>query len=334
MARPSGAHREARALLRTREGPRSRLSARPVVVPLVPHSARTGHEAQTTADDVPPSPSGPRGPVPPEGGARDARHRRRRPGSWHANSIGRGRSWEQSSPPVRGPGTRAGAGGRSAAPPPGRREPTPGPAVERASSACHRSTPPPGASADDGPVPSSSYPAVVPRVVRASLALGVAAALGTGLVGPAPADPDPGRAGAARYRPPLDEPVQVLRGFDPPPRPWLAGHRGVDLTTAPGATVRAPAGGVVTFAGAVAGRGVVSVLHDDGRRSSLEPVGGPVPAGTRVVAGDPLGTVDGPVHDGTLAVPALHWGVREGDTYVDPWALLPGRGPVVLLPVS
>ncbi|MBD7918886.1 M23 family metallopeptidase [Cellulomonas sp. Sa3CUA2] len=175
--------------------------------------------------------------------------------------------------------------------------------------------------------------AAVPGALRRGLVLGAALALGTGLTWPGTSPALPDVAAAVAYRPPLDEPVQLLRGFDPPPRPWLAGHRGVDLVTTPGATVRAPAAGVVTFAGAVAGRGVVSVLHDDGRRSSLEPVGDPVGAGTRVVAGDPLGTVDGPVHDGALGVPALHWGVREGDTYVDPWALLPGRGPVVLLPL-
>lgn len=143
--------------------------------------------------------------------------------------------------------------------------------------------------------------------------------------------------GATAYRPPLDGQVRVLRPFDPPARPWLAGHRGVDLATVDGQAVRAPADGVVAFAGVVVGRGVVSVLHDDGRRSSLEPVSTTVGAGTRVLAGDPLGSVDGDAHGGAPSGapggPALHWGVREGDVYVDPWALLPGLGPVVLLPV-
>jgi len=135
------------------------------------------------------------------------------------------------------------------------------------------------------------------------------------------------------YRRPLDPPTHVLRGFDPPPRPWLAGHRGVDLSAADGATVRSPASGVVTFSGDVAGRGVVTVLHGDGRRSSLEPVTASVVEGTRVAAGDPLGTLTGDAHGGVPGGPALHWGVREDDRYVDPWDLLAGTGPVVLLAV-
>jgi len=44
----------------------------------------------------------------------------------------------------------------------------------------------------------------------------------------------PHRAG---YGWPIDGPV-VVRRFDPPPAPWLAGHRGVDLGAAPGGAVR------------------------------------------------------------------------------------------------
>ena len=44
----------------------------------------------------------------------------------------------------------------------------------------------------------------------------------------------------------------------------------------------------MTFAGDVAGRGGVTVLHDDGLRSSLEPLAVAVAAGTRVDAGETL----------------------------------------------
>jgi murein DD-endopeptidase MepM/ murein hydrolase activator NlpD len=138
------------------------------------------------------------------------------------------------------------------------------------------------------------------------------------------------------YRPPLAAPVTVVREFDAPPRPWLAGHRGVDLAAVEGDRVLAPARGVVTFAGRVVDRGVVTVEHPDGRRSSLEPVAASVAAGHVVEAGDEIGEVTGRAHagpDGTGA-DAVHWGVREGDVYLDPWALLPGLGPVVLLPVD
>jgi len=183
---------------------------------------------------------------------------------------------------------------------------------------------------------SRSLVGTVRRHARSVAAWTIGAALAAGatwvvtaVAAPAPTTPPT----TAVYRPPLDGPVRVLRPFDPPEQPWLAGHRGVDLTATAGGEVRAPADGVVTFAGMVAGRGVISVLHGDGRRSSLEPVSATLPTGTRVVAGDPLGTVAGDAHGGGPGGPALHWGVREGDVYVDPWALLPGRGPVVLLPV-
>ncbi len=116
----------------------------------------------------------------------------------------------------------------------------------------------------------------------------------------------------------------VLRLFDPPSVPWGRGHRGVDLGT--DGSVRSPGPGVVSFAGPVAGRGVVTVTHPDGLRSSLEPVEGAPEVGTAVATGDDLGhAVAG--HCPTLCV---HWGVRRGDAYLDPLGLL-GDTTVVLL---
>lgn len=155
--------------------------------------------------------------------------------------------------------------------------------------------------------------------------------------GPAPAAGAP--SAVVHYRVPLDPVPTVARPFDPPVQRWLPGHRGVDLVAGPAPVVVAPADGVVTFAGPVAGRGVVTVLHPDGLRSSLEPVEPAVPRGARVTAGSVIGAVTGPAHGtiaptgGVVGAPSVHWGVREEDgTYVDPWSLLPGSGPVVLLP--
>lgn len=159
-------------------------------------------------------------------------------------------------------------------------------------------------------------------LVGVLLAAVVAQPPASGVAGP-PAPP-------VVYRAPVGPPTTLARAFEAPPAPWAAGHRGVDLLAPVGADVVAPADGTVTFAGPVAGRGVLTVLHPDGRRSSVEPVEPAVAVGHRVRAGDRLGTVaDG----GHCAGACLHWGVREGDRYVDPWALLPGAGPVVLLPV-
>ena len=135
------------------------------------------------------------------------------------------------------------------------------------------------------------------------------------------------------YAPPVDSPVTVLRAFQAPPAPWAAGHRGVDLAASEGAHVLAPADGVVSFAGPVAGRPVVVVTHPDGLRSSLEPVVGSVPVGERVARGQVVGTLaDVPTHCAPQR--CVHWGVRDRDTYLDPMSLLPIHGPVVLLPLD
>ena len=57
--------------------------------------------------------------------------------------------------------------------------------------------------------------------------------------------------------------VHVVRGFEPPERRWLPGHRGVDLAASAGSTVRAAVPASSLMPGAVAGRGVVVVSHGD-----------------------------------------------------------------------
>ncbi|WP_307844812.1 M23 family metallopeptidase [Actinotalea solisilvae] len=126
----------------------------------------------------------------------------------------------------------------------------------------------------------------------------------------------------------------VRSRFDPPAQRWAAGHRGVDLDAPAGTTVVAPAAGTVVVAGPVVDRHVLTLLHDDGRRSSLEPVVAAVAVGARVEAGAVVGSVEPPPAATHCAPRCLHWGVREGERYVDPLALLPGAGPVVLLPVA
>jgi murein DD-endopeptidase MepM/ murein hydrolase activator NlpD len=115
--------------------------------------------------------------------------------------------------------------------------------------------------------------------------------------------------------------LTVSRPFAPPPRPWLAGHRGVDLAAAPGDRVRAAGTGVVIFAGDLAGRPVVSIAHPGGLRTTYEPVRPLVAAGERVVAGEIIGVVEAG-HVGCPAAACLHWGARLGETYLDPLALL------------
>jgi murein DD-endopeptidase MepM/ murein hydrolase activator NlpD len=131
---------------------------------------------------------------------------------------------------------------------------------------------------------------------------------------------------------PLDGVPTVVRRFDPPPEPWLAGHRGVDLAASPGAAVLAAGAGTVAFAGTVAGRGVVSVSHPHGLRTTYEPVEVAVRAGEQVGRGARLGSL-APGHTGCPVAACLHWGLRRGDVYLDPLLLL-GYGRVRLLPLG
>ncbi|AEV88151.1 peptidase [Actinoplanes sp. SE50] len=126
-------------------------------------------------------------------------------------------------------------------------------------------------------------------------------------------------------------PARVTRPFLAPPEPWLPGHRGADLAGQPGDPVRAAAAGTVVYAAVLAGRGVVSVAHAGGLRSTYEPVDPAVTAGSTVTGGQLLGRLD-PGHPGCPVAACLHWGVRRNDLYLDPLILL-GIGRVRLLPL-
>jgi murein DD-endopeptidase MepM/ murein hydrolase activator NlpD len=104
----------------------------------------------------------------------------------------------------------------------------------------------------------------------------------------------------------------------------------VDLAAEPGAAVRAAGDGVILFAGVIAGRPVLSVSHTGGLRTTYEPVGARVKSGDRVAAGDPIGVLLAG-HPGCPASACLHWGLRQGERYLDPLTLL-GWAPVRLLP--
>ncbi|PZS30856.1 MAG: hypothetical protein DLM59_10785 [Pseudonocardiales bacterium] len=139
-------------------------------------------------------------------------------------------------------------------------------------------------------------------------------------------------AGAATWQWPLPGRPVVVRGFLPPATPYGAGHRGVDLAGRPGLPVLAAGAGVVGYAGVLAGRGVVTVLHERGLRTTYEPVLVSVTAGQPVAAGAVLGRLAAG-HPGCPVAACLHWGLLRGETYLDPLALL-GLGQVRLLPLS
>jgi murein DD-endopeptidase MepM/ murein hydrolase activator NlpD len=114
-------------------------------------------------------------------------------------------------------------------------------------------------------------------------------------------------------------PNPILRGFEPPPAIWAAGHRGIDFVALPGTPVRAPRSGVVSFVGMVADKPVLTVRHGH-VRSTYEPVTSSLRIGQAVHAGDVLGIVArGDSHcDGMC----LHWGLKQGADYLDPRLLI------------
>lgn len=129
---------------------------------------------------------------------------------------------------------------------------------------------------------------------------------------------------------PLDPRPVVASRFDPPDSPWGSGHRGVDLLGRPGQDVHATLAGTVTFAGTLAGRGVVVVSHGD-LRTTYEPVAPRVGVGAQVATGGVIGTLQGGLSH-CLPRTCLHWGLLEGERYLDPLSLL-GVAPVRLLPL-
>lgn len=121
----------------------------------------------------------------------------------------------------------------------------------------------------------------------------------------------------------------VARPFDPPETRYSAGHRGADVAAAVGSPVLAAGAGRVSYAGLLAGRGVVVVVHGS-LRTTYEPVTASVRVGQEVAAGAALGRL---AAGGHCADGCLHWGLRRGEEYLDPVRLV-RREPSRLLPLD
>jgi murein DD-endopeptidase MepM/ murein hydrolase activator NlpD len=145
-------------------------------------------------------------------------------------------------------------------------------------------------------------------------------------------------APSTRFDWPLRPRPTVERRFEKPPQNWLPGHRGVDLAGSPGQSVLAAGDGIVVFAGAVAGKPVVSIDHAGGLRTTYEPVAAEVPVGRRVSRGSRIGVLEAG-HEGCSAAACLHWGLRRESggrqrrEYLDPLGLLQ-LGPLRLKPAQ
>lgn len=136
---------------------------------------------------------------------------------------------------------------------------------------------------------------------------------------------------AAAWAWPVAAPHPVVRPYVAPATPYSAGHRGIDIAAPVGAEVRAPADGVVHFAGVVVDRPVLSIEHPGGVLSSYEPVTTELAAGDPVRRGQIVGRIVAGAHCG--GDPCLHLGVRIDGTYVSPLLFLGGVPRAILYPM-
>ena len=109
----------------------------------------------------------------------------------------------------------------------------------------------------------------------------------------------------------------VIRGFDPPGSPYEAGHRGIDIAAPDATLVRAPAAGVVTFAGEKTGYGtLVEVSHGNGLVTRYGHNSGlAVTVGRTVQRGDTLAYIGS---TGRSTGPHVHFEVLKNGRQVDP----------------
>jgi murein DD-endopeptidase MepM/ murein hydrolase activator NlpD len=109
----------------------------------------------------------------------------------------------------------------------------------------------------------------------------------------------------------------ILRAFDPPANPYGSGHRGIDIGTAVGTAIAAPAAGVVSFAGKVGGQLFLTIAHGGALQSTASWL-------TDVLVRKGDAVVEGQVvaHTGwghaADPSPHLHFSVRLAGVYVDP----------------
>ena len=116
----------------------------------------------------------------------------------------------------------------------------------------------------------------------------------------------------------LSPPVNgdVTRHYSPAGQ--YSGHWGVDYEASVGEPVRAPASGVVTFAGSVAGMKTLTIEPLEGFKVSvsyLQTI--QTHTGARVERGDVVGTAGAP-----HGVPGVHMSTRINGRYVNPTAWL------------
>jgi murein DD-endopeptidase MepM/ murein hydrolase activator NlpD len=139
--------------------------------------------------------------------------------------------------------------------------------------------------------------------------------------------PAPGR-GDERWSPPVNGPV--VRGYEPPKRPFGPQHLGLDYAVPAGAPVRAAGDGVVAFAGLVGRSRAVGIEHSGGRRTTYAYLRRRVVRpGVPVRGGDVVGFSGGtgPGHGPDV----VHFGYRVNGQPQDPAQLFHPEPPRISL---
>ncbi|MER6505805.1 M23 family metallopeptidase [Nonomuraea sp. NPDC001636] len=184
----------------------------------------------------------------------------------------------------------------------------------------------PALSPRSAPSPPRPCAQNVARRAVISLVVLATAIMLTTIAAPAPL----AKAAPPAWRWPLDGSPRILRRFAPPLAPWLAGHRGIDLAASADTPVLAAGSGTVRYAGPVGGRGVVTIDHPGGLRTTYLPISASVKRGEPITTGSRLGVVQ--AEHGHCQESCLHWGLIQSARYLDPLLLL-GHAPIRLLPI-
>jgi murein DD-endopeptidase MepM/ murein hydrolase activator NlpD len=138
----------------------------------------------------------------------------------------------------------------------------------------------------------------------------------------------PARAADQEWSPPVDGPI--VRGYEPPARPYGRQHVGIDYGAPPGTPVRAAGDGVVAFAGLVARSRTVAIEHPRARRTTYAYLRRlAVTPGKPVRRGDVLGFSGGtgPNHRPEV----VHFGYRVNGQPQDPARLFETPPPRISL---
>ncbi len=139
---------------------------------------------------------------------------------------------------------------------------------------------------------------------------------------------------SSEWNPPLEAPIRLVNQYRQPNSDYSAGHRGVDYLVKPGQAVLAPASGEIWFAGKVAQRPVISILHPNGYITEFEPACTDLSKGEAVFAGQQIGVIcsgDSSYLPHCTNAACLHFSLRIAGAYISPLVLIGGLNPSRLL---